>query len=234
MQYNQLLEDLEPQLTDDVEVVSSWQPPNDFYRERDWVRVFRNRVNTGGWTNTLIVMTQARGEYVWTLGDDERLEPNAVRDVLDATESGAALVIGWDGIYDMGAEPDSYHEDYAAFIRACGDRPTVSVHTLMSCNTIRRDLFDFAFAVEKLDTLYPLHYGMMTNIFDKPVKLTRRPTFIMGMTPSVHQRSDAEKQAHHFSYPWVVRDYEDWVSERTGERVPRWQVGDGFYRLPEA
>ncbi len=51
-------------------------------------RTVRNATNIGSDGNFLQCLNLARGQYVWVMGDDDLLEPNAIPDLLDLLQQG--------------------------------------------------------------------------------------------------------------------------------------------------
>lgn len=57
------------------------------------IRVLRNQENIGGDRNILSVAASGRGEYIWVLGDDDRLVQGAVRQVLEVLASSPDILV---------------------------------------------------------------------------------------------------------------------------------------------
>ncbi len=68
-----------------------------------WIRFHRNEQNIGAEQNFHLLATLAQGANIWILGDDDRMEPEAIERVLEKIDLGYGLVICnysvWDKSY---------------------------------------------------------------------------------------------------------------------------------------
>ena len=132
---------------------------------RPFMRFWTNDVNIGGDRNFLKCISEAKGEYVWLVGDDEMAAPGAVARVLDFLRKNRPGLM----IADEKASVDGdMFPDYKTLLAA---RPAnfALVHTLISANVFRRDLFDMELAVEKLWVQYAHMFGIMSRMTEQSI-----------------------------------------------------------------
>jgi len=65
----------------------------DLQAKNTLLKVWRNNENVGGDRNILLAGMRGRGEYVWILGDDDKIRPEAVKEVLKRINVKPDLVI---------------------------------------------------------------------------------------------------------------------------------------------
>lgn len=110
--------------------------------------------------------------YCWVIGDDDALSLGCIPSlagVLGEDKSAALIITG----RETGVSPDRIlqfagnHPSYRDLIlAACHDYPELPIHhTLISCNIIRCDVFDFMAAVNTRATRYSQMYGLMNGLF---------------------------------------------------------------------
>jgi len=133
------------------------------------LRFWTNETNIGGDRNFLKCIQEARGEYVWLLGDDELLPVDAVSRVvafLDRHRPGLLVSSA-----DAAAEGE-IHTDYAAAVRA---RPVnfPLLHTLISANVFKRTAFAMEEATTRLKLSYAHMFGMMWNLAGERIGVIR-------------------------------------------------------------
>ena len=58
-----------------------------------WIRYHRNEQNIGGDRNIYAVAAMGVGKYIWVIGDDDKIEPEAIERVLEKIRSGYGLII---------------------------------------------------------------------------------------------------------------------------------------------
>lgn len=168
----ELIASLLPQVNaagDDVELLISnnvsTDGTEDFCRglKCPQLRHWTNGTNIGGDRNFLKCIHEARGEYVWLVGDDDLVFHNAVAKVLELlkSERPGLLIL---------AEYDKTAVSVYANYRECllkekspKERFAI-VHTLISANIFRRGLFDMAFAEATLHLSYAHMFGLMKNL----------------------------------------------------------------------
>ena len=236
--FNRLMRSVDG-LPDGVEMIVSVNGAMDGYEIPSWVRVVKQRTNIGGKLNWLLGPMIGVGEYVWMLGDDERITPNGVSEVLRCTETSPGLIINHDGRYDlgvsMGAEFSCYG-DYVRAIRDAGRHPAIVANTLCAAMVFRRDRFNMRMALLGSDTLYGQHYGALADSFALPVRVVGEATFLPGSSRQASiWMEPVEVQAEHvLAYPDNIYELVRWVSKRTGVPVDEklcWVPGDGFDSL---
>ena len=78
--------------TDDTpQVVAKWKPL--LQRQQVHIRTHRNTENIGAVRNIAHCLEQARGSYSWVIGDDDVIDPNAIRFVLQSIDTHADLTL---------------------------------------------------------------------------------------------------------------------------------------------
>jgi hypothetical protein len=229
---DRLLASIEPQLTDEVDVFVSVNKGPEPYVLPDWIKSRETRINVGGDANIIAGPTLVWGKYVWVIGDDEQLLPGAIDTTLKALKENPGLVIHPDGKFDLGAKPGETFPNYVAFCERVikANRPTtITAHTLISSNTFLRQSYEPGIAIQKIDSRYGFHYGMLANLFQQPVKIADKPTMIYGKEASIFQHDESAIAEHMAAYPKVMYDLFDWITATTGYPIPYEAWGRGFY-----
>jgi len=136
------------------------------------LRFWTNPTNVGGDRNFLKCITEAHGDYVWLLGDDDLLTDDAVARVLTflKTHHPALLISSADE-----NEVPRLYDDYRS---AVDGRPVrfPLAHTLISSNVFRRSLFDFGYAERTLKYNYAHMFGFMCRLSNRSVGVM--PAFV--------------------------------------------------------
>ena len=175
----ELLDALIPQLDrcrpDTVELIISDNCSTDGtfnqYRSiaRPYLRSWRNEMNIGGDRNFLKCIQEAKGEYVWLIGDDDIVEPDGVSRVVEwlRSEAPSLMIVG-----GLNAGMKVY-DDYRACVLAEQQRlkSFALAHTLVSANIFKRRCFCMEFAEAKLWTQYVHMFGLMKGLQGKVVVL---------------------------------------------------------------
>lgn len=229
---DRLLQSIEPQLHPELDVFVSINKSDVEYKLPTWVNSRHTRINVGGDANIIAGPSTATGEYVWVIGDDDYLLPNAIKTTLKAIAQHPGLIIHPDGKYSLGVPNGTIFPNYPAFCEAVikANRPTtISAHTLISSNTFIRDRFDSGLAIQKIDSRYGFQYGMLTNLWQLPVKIADRPTMVYDHDASIFLMSKEAVDEHMAAYPQVMYDLYDWITAITGYPVPHDCWGRGFY-----
>lgn len=235
--FNNLMDSLNGQITDEVEVVASFNPPNENYRWPSWCRVVRQQSNVGGRVQFLLGPLLTRGEYLWMIGDDDEVTEGGVSAVLEACATGPGIVVNWDGRLDLGAQIGARFDDYREFaleVQRAGRSQTVTALTLCSATAFRREGFHLELALRKTDTMYGQHYGMLSRLWREPVQIVSRPSFTAAnasQTASILMQS-AEMVTEHMSmYPRCMYDLVGWINAGMGLALrpeDTWIPGGGF------
>lgn len=226
-----LLQSIEPQLTDDVEVFISINKSQTKYTLPDWVKHRETRINIGGDANIITGPTLVTGEYVWVIGDDEQMQEGAIQTCLDAIKEKPGLIIHPDGLFDIKLPYGSTYENYTWFIKnlsSVNNLRLVVAHTLISSNTFLRSAYDPVIALQKIDSRYGFHYGMLNNLFDMPIKIADKPTMIYGKEASIFLHDQKAIDEHMAAYPEVIYDIFDWVEQKIRRHIPKETWGQGF------
>lgn len=234
--FNNLIDSLNGQITDDVEVVASFNPPNDNYRWPSWCRVVRQQSNVGGRVNFLLGPLLTRGDYLWMIGDDDEVLPGGVAAVLEACEKKPGIIVNWDGVLNLGCDPGSWFPTYKDFCEAVyPERATIiTALTLCSATVCQRATFDIELGLLKTDTMYGQHYAALSNVLDEPVSVVGAATFraaVAAETASIFLQPPNVIDEHMRMYPRVMYDLVDWLNVRCGMSLrPElcWVPGQGF------
>jgi len=147
----------------------------------------RNPENIGLSKNLLKVMSLGKGRFVWTLGDDEMVLPNALASLVRVLrQHDPGMVVMWDTRYSLPLPAPGLYADYRELARAClkiDNAHALAEQTLLSSNLYRAAFFDPAWAEANIDTWFPHMYGMLRPLFkerlpvlvpDFPVISTRK------------------------------------------------------------
>lgn len=235
--FNNLIQSIAGQITPQVEVVASLNPPNLNYYLPEWVKVVQQQFNIGGRTNISLGPVLCAGEYIWMIGDDDLVLPGGIQAVLEAIRNKPGIIVMSDGHYQLGAELGKTYATYRDFgdtVYGNGRGHTLSAITLMSATVFRREGFNLETCLIKTDTMYGQHYGMLENLWREPVSIVNQPTFrsaIAGQSASIFQAPPEEIHAHMSRYPAVMNELCEWINELTGssyEPQHFWYPGCGF------
>ena len=136
--------------------------------DRSYFRFWTNETNIGGDRNFLKCIQEAKGDYVWLVGDDDLVAPDAVARVLKCIEERRpGLLISDIGSCSLSGEYVDYR-DY--LVRECHrDGGAALRHTLISSNIFLRSSFDMDLAVRSLRTQYAHMFGLMGRTLEKVV-----------------------------------------------------------------
>lgn len=235
--FNNLITSIKPQISSNIEVVSSFNPPNRGYKTPSWMSIHRNRIDIGGRANFLLGPMLTHGKYIWMIGDDETVTPNGIREILRCTKYEPGLIVNWDGQLNLGIKPGSVYANFKEFALACfkaGVPTTITALTLCSATVSLRETFSIELGLLKMETMYGQFYAMLDNILDKPVAVVSRPTFkaaVAKNSASIFQQPLEQQNAHMAMYPAVMHEIIIWLNEKMGTDLPPdkcWKPGCGF------
>ena len=135
--------------------------------ERPYLHWWTNEKNIGGDRNFLKCVREARGEYVWLLGDDDLVSPDSVATIMDRlVQCSPDLLIA--GPKDSAAVEYASYRDF--LVERCQKNARDALaHTLISANVFRREVFDMAFAERTLYTQYAHMFGLVKDLNGKVV-----------------------------------------------------------------
>lgn len=112
--------------------------------------------------------------YCWVIGDDDALSPGCIPSlarVLAEDKSPALIITGRktgvipDRILQFAGSHPGYRD---LMLAACRDYPELPIHhTLISCNILRCDVFDFMAASITRATRYSQMYGLMNGLYSR-------------------------------------------------------------------
>lgn len=138
-----------------------------------YLRWWTNETNIGGDRNFLKCIQEAEGDYVWLVGDDDLIAPDAVGRVLRCVEDRRPGLL----IADVSSQPlygSGVYADYRDYlVRECSRTADAALrHTLISSNVFMRTSFDMDLAVRSLRTQYAHMFGLMGRALGKVVVAT--------------------------------------------------------------
>lgn len=228
---DRLLASIEPQLTPEIRVFVSVNKSDAVYNLPDWVVHRETRINIGADANIITGPTLMDTDYIWVIGDDDQLGTNAIRHTLAALDANPGLVIH-PSVNHPNRMP--YGRTFSNYGEFCVDLMNrgigwiIAAHTLISSNTFIRASYDPSLALQKIDSRYGFHYGMLANLFNQPVHVLPEPTMLYGSQASVYQQTQAQINEHMAAYPKVIHDIFDWIHTHTGTRIPYSMYKHGF------
>lgn len=226
-----LLATIEPQLTNNVQVFVSINKSDAVYKLPDWVQHRETRINIGADPNIITGPTLLDTDYIWVIGDDDQLQPDAIQLTLEAIDNKPGLIIHPSTNHPHNVPYGQTFPNYPQFCTELMNRGigwTIAAHTLISCNTFHRTSYDPIIAIQKIDSRYGFHYGMLNNLFDQPVHVMPKPTMLYGSEASVYQQTPAQIAEHMNAYPKVIHDIFDWIHAKTGTEIPHSMYKHGF------
>lgn len=140
--------------------------------DRKYFRFWTNETNIGGDRNFLKCIREAKGDYVWLVGDDDLIAPDAVARALKILDERRPRLL----ISDIGSQPlEGEYADYRGYLeRECRrDAKAALRHTLISSNVFRRSSFDVDLAIRNLHTQYAHMFGLAGREADGAVVVTQ-------------------------------------------------------------
>lgn len=178
----QCVESIIGQLTSDVELIISDNDQDGFagnllYPYKDYISEYSVRKqNIGCDGNCLHGVTAGTGEYVWVLGDDDVLLPDAVATLLP-------MLNGVDRVMQYAPYSGELNPGFSGtmveLINSLNDKSYVIAATLASMNIWRRDVMDFKTGVKHLDSRNVLAWS---GINCKTVSIPNTPTVLVNDT----------------------------------------------------
>lgn len=177
------LASLAPQLTAEVEVIVADNDPDESGRAATFahlsdlpagVTYLPRRVNIGGDENLLRGLSAGSAPWVWMIGDDDRVLPGAVADVLEA--------ISHDDIDRLILLSPDAPSGAAGMIGSPADleraQPGILVaSTLITANVVRRSVLDLDLGRERIGTMYGWAWAHTPC---RRVKVLASPAFVAG------------------------------------------------------
>ena len=137
----------------------------------------RNPSNIGLSKNLLKVMSLGQGRFIWTLGDDEIVAPNAVQNLVRVLrQHDPGFVLMFDTNYTWPLPKPGLYSHYREFAAACIQLENVHAlaeHTLLSSNLYRSEYFDPEFGRANIDTWFPHMFGFL-----RPLLKARLPVLV--------------------------------------------------------
>ena len=112
-------------------------------------RYLRNESNRGFGGNFLRLVAEARGGFVWVVGDDELLHPNAIATLIPELQPHIGLCVMPPNPGSVALAPYPF-PSFRGFTKWCERvEPTLLLeHSLITCNVFRRSEFNTSAAVE--------------------------------------------------------------------------------------
>ncbi|MEM1176961.1 MAG: glycosyltransferase family 2 protein [Acidobacteriota bacterium] len=127
------------------------------------VEGLRRPENLGIRINVLDAYRRAQGRFRWVIGDDEILHRGCLPRVVEALEThDPGLTVAFPSGYPLGFGAGRF-ENLQAFVRraAAANPHALGEHTLCSCNIVREDCYDPAWAEENIEMFYGQMFGAM-------------------------------------------------------------------------
>ena len=148
----------------------------------------RNSSNIGLSKNLLKVMSLGRGRFIWTLGDDEIVAPQAIPNLVRVLrQHDPGFVLMFDTHYSWPLPKPGLYGNYREFAQECIKLDNVHAlaeHTLLSSNLYRSEYFDPEFGLANIDTWFPHMFGFL-----RPLLKARMPVLIPDF-PVISTRKD--------------------------------------------
>lgn len=142
----------------------------------------------------------ARGKYVWTLGDDDRISPDAISRLVDALKNAApgpdfvlinATMIDFDrGLLTHYFDPNGEDVRYDSVQNLFRDFGFVTHTTTISCLCFNRDLFlrnDWAL-FHQTSPIYSHSFGVFAALQDRPALFLRAPLVQVRMSDCAQEK----------------------------------------------
>jgi len=133
---------------------------------------YRNQKNIGADANFIECVKKSKGNYVWLLGDDEKLENNALKTIIEILEKdNPSLIITLDKGYKNKAIYNLKYKNYNEIVNfsAKNNPHFLLAHSLISSNIFKRELFDTDKAMSKLKTNYGHMYAIIEKLKDNGI-----------------------------------------------------------------
>jgi len=132
------------------------------------LRSWRNAENLGARGNYHKLVEQARGDFLWIIGDDDLLLEGGLAHTLGTLrdDPGLGLLVHFDAKYEPRLKRPQRFASYRDYIRECAQvHPHALVeHTLTTSNVYRLDRFDREFARQKEATDFLHMYGQARGL----------------------------------------------------------------------
>jgi len=133
------------------------------------LRFWTNETNIGGDRNFLKCICEAKGEYVWLVGDDDLIDQDGIVKVRGVLLSESPDLVIADE-FDVGEK--SYPDYRSCLIGERNRKHLLALtHTLISANIFKRSVFDVEFAESRLWTSYAHMFGFIGNVTGKVMLL---------------------------------------------------------------
>jgi hypothetical protein len=230
--FNRLIGSIEPDPL--LTVATGINGSADGYDIPDWCHAIHNPANIGQSLNILLGVSELDTDYLWILGDDERVKPGGVAEVIDRIQARPGMVICTDGRFPHGADGDfPTWADWADACTSAGRGVMITAQTLISATVFRRAGLRMSTAYAHLPSKYGHHFGMLDGLADEPVTVTTRPVFTAGHNTDshIHHEPWDVREAHGPTCQASLRHLISWVNDRTGRSydvAASYQPGVGF------
>ena len=218
---------------DNIEVWVGLQPPYDNYNIPDWCNVIFNETNIGQSLNIMQGIEKVPTEYLWMVGDDEQVLPNAIEEILRLIEYNPGMIICTDGKFDHG--PNGLFKNWSEWMQECincNREVMLTAQTLMTVTVFRRKGVNIEESYKYLNTRYGHHFGILSGLISEPVAITNYPVFISGKAIDSHvwSESPSYQSEHCFVTSGSLTELIRYASELTGNEYPSscYQPGIGF------
>lgn len=127
-----------------------------------WLHYYRNDENIGGDCNFLVCIERATGGYVWLFGDDELIVKEGIVRLLKVLRCEKPDLVILDG---DDSEPRMYPDYVTCLVDKMKKQPVFPLmHTLITANVFKKELFDLPYARLRLKTNYSHMFGFVKNL----------------------------------------------------------------------
>lgn len=155
------VEDVEVLVVDNCSTDTTKEYVSELLSKHSILRYISNKENIGGDRNFLTCIKNARGKYVWLIGDDDFIVSHGVKHIVSVLKknSGVLLLQCRDG---NGRPADYFYNNYREHLIDCwqSNRWYALHQTLITCNVFRKSHFDLEYAQKKLYTNYAHMFGL--------------------------------------------------------------------------
>jgi glycosyltransferase involved in cell wall biosynthesis len=180
------------------------------------LQVHTQSQNLGPYENIITCVERARGEWVWTHGDDDVSVPSGLASLVQLLVAGDSdYVILYDSRFKR-PYAGEYRGRLKEFVRFCSETEPYLLleHSLITSNVFRKNLF----AAEDMRKWVATDYGHLYSLMRRGLAADARvcvPAFNVFSIPE--DRPPFECWPENIDKSW--RDYLVWLGEQTGVKI---------------
>lgn len=86
-------ENIEILISDNASIDNTQEIISEYKEVYPQIRYHRNQINIGAEKNFYLLAQMAKGEYIWILGDDDRVTPDSIKIILENIKSGYNMLL---------------------------------------------------------------------------------------------------------------------------------------------